>query len=108
MKMFLNNTETSIAVNNFFRGLEIDGEENSFFRFELNFNNDYSSQDIDYLATFAGKNITDIKIINKNNEVVLELHNIQAKLQNLYENYNDENKSANATISITYSNGNEE
>ena len=108
MRVFLNNNmNKAIEISSFFRGLEQNNEQEPFFRFELNFKGDYASDNIDYLATFINKIITDIKIINKDNEVSLELHNIQAKLQNLYENYNDENKSGNATIRVFYLNNSE-
>ena len=109
MKMFFNNDSNhAIEITSFFRGLETNSEVGPFFRFELNFSGNYSSENLDYLATFINQDITDIRVLNKNDEEVLTLHNVQARLQNLYENYNDENKSGNATIRVFYLNNSEE
>ncbi len=103
MKLYLNNDSNNIIrVTSFFRGLDRNNDSESYFRYEFNFTGDYISSDLDKLAMYANQEITDITIVNKNDETVLDLHNISATLQNLYENYNDDSKNGNATIRVSY------
>lgn len=100
MNMILNNnTNEVIEITSFSRYFDIQ-DEKVRFRLDLGFSENYSSDSIEFLANYAKKEITSIVISNSLNENVLNLNNLNAELTALTETCSNENRYANAAITV--------
>lgn len=99
--MTLNNKATEpIDISSYSRILDV---ANPDIRFELDFNfeGNYSADGIEYLADYANDTITDIEIVNQeDNTVLLNAENIRGKLRSLYENCNKDGRTGYGVIAL--------
>jgi len=102
MKMYLNGVLTEpIDISSFTRNLDV---PNTDIRFHigLSFDGDYSADGIEYLANYADKAITSIKIISEDNSTTyLNVTQTNARLESLGETCTESGRNGYANI-VTY------
>ncbi len=100
MKLILNNNNNeNIIITNFNRNLDID---NPIILFNIYFSTDNLADitSMNYLTQYANTKITAYKILNNDNDVLLEVNDINAKLTSFNETFTNDYYSANASIQI--------
>lgn len=100
MKLILNNKNNeNIAITNFNRNLDID---NPTILFNIYFSTDNLADitSMNYLAQYANTKITAYKILNNDDDVLLEVNDINAKLTSFNETFTNDYYNANASIQI--------
>lgn len=94
MTLYLNNeTNNPIIINNYTRDFNV-SNSNFIYRIDINFNNDYDLEAINQLRKYIKTPINSIKIINNNNQIILNAINIHAEFLVLTETGNDDILSA--------------
>ena len=100
MKLILNNkTNEPIAINNLSRNLTLEDPEVSF---DVYFSNDdrTTSASSQYLAQYEEQVISAYAILDNDNEPLLEVSNVEARLVSFSENYTDTFYSASGHIQV--------
>lgn len=98
MQMILNGkSNEAIEISGYTRTFDIP-DPNIRFHLDLNFNDEYSTADIEYLAEYANKDITSI-VISNNGNTVLET-NSKATLAALNESCTGNDRYGYASINI--------
>lgn len=100
MKLILNNkTNEAIIIDNFNRNLDIASQE-ILFNVYFSSNNIAGMSSMNYLTQYATTPITAYKILNNNDDVLLNVVNADAKLTSFNETFTNDYYNANASIQV--------
>lgn len=100
MIMILNNeTNNPIEITGYNRYLDTPNPE-VLYRININFSGDYSGDSVDNLAVYAGQPITSIKVINDEENTLMDISADRAVLDSLSENCDQFSRSASAGIVV--------
>ena len=100
MKLVLNNkANEAILIDNFNRNLDISNPE-ILFNVYFSSNNVAGMNSMNYLAQYANTPITAYKILNDQDEVMLDVAEADAKLVSFNESFTNDYYNANASIQV--------